>query len=351
MKRKILSLLLMMFLLLNLFTGTTANTTLCFVAVNDTIPLTLSDGSAPYYNKGVLYLPYTAFQANPNGVGASYSAERGTFVLFNSKEMLIFDLEAGTYTDNAEQVYEVALAYRGGTLYVPAKVATHFDLSVTMLTSRNGYPIIRFTNGEQVYEDGTFVAQAENLINHVAEEYQKEDEQQSDLQNENAESTEGEEPEAQQSPEIYLAFAGDSVSEDTVKKLAEHNIHAAFFFTETQITLKRDLVRTIYAYGHTIGVTISGQVSNIHAALAAANRELDDVLFCKTVLALLPEGSSTEDASFHILLEPYQSQSVEQVLSQTDTPQLYVVRSGALGVIESFVNGEATLHQLLETSF
>lgn len=349
MKKRLLVLLLTAAMLWQLIPGASAVPALCFVAMNDAVPVTLTDGSAPYYNKGTLYIPYTAFQVSPNGTGASYNAEKETFVLFNSREMLIFDLQAQTYTDNAKQVFSVDLAYRGGVLYFPASVCSHFGLSVTMLTSRAGYPIIRFTNGEQVYDDGMFVAQAESLINHVAQEYQTGDSQQPDAQGQQTE--EGDQPEEENPPaEIYLAFAGDAVSAETVRKLSEHGIRAAFFLTEAQITLERDLVRAIYAGGHTIGVTVSGQEADVRAALEAANEELDDVLFCRTVLALLPSGYPAEDATYHILTEPSQP-TVEEALAIHETPQLLVIRSGALGIIESFVSGGATLPQLLETTF
>lgn len=348
MKKRFICMLLLAALLLTAVPGARAETTLCFVAMNDTVPLTLTDGAMPYYNKGKLYLPYTAFRVNPNRVGASYNAEKGTFVLFNSSEMLIFDLENETYTDSKEDKYEVDLAYRGGLLYIPASVASHFDLSVTMLTSRAGYPIIRFTNGGQVYDDGMFVAQAENLITHVAQEYEHEGEAQVPVTGIDP----PQEPEEERGPvEVYLAFAGEAVAEETVRKLAEYNIRAAFFLTEEQMSRQPDLVRAIYAGGHTVGLTASGQGTELRSALTDANEVMDSILFCKSVFAMFPEGSLLEDSAYHMIAEPKTSLSVEAVLAAPEEPHFYVVRSGALGVIESFVNAGATLPQLLETTF
>jgi hypothetical protein len=43
----------------------------------------------------------------------------------------------------------VTVSYRGGILFIPAaQAAEHFGLSVTLLTSETGCPIIRFTNGQ-----------------------------------------------------------------------------------------------------------------------------------------------------------------------------------------------------------
>ncbi len=348
MKRKLLACLLLAALLLTAISGAQAETTLCFVAMNDTVPLTLTDGAAPYYKNGKLYLPYTAFRVSPNGVGASYNAEKETFVLFNSNEMLLFDLDNETYTDNKDQQYEVDLTYRSGLLYVPASVAKHFGLAVTMLSSRAGYPIIRFTNGEQVYDDGMFVAQAENLINHVAQQH----ESQTGTENPdpNIEPPVVEPPVESGPVEVYLAFAGEAVSEDTVRTLEKHDLRAAFFLTEEQLSLKQDLVRAIYAAGHTIGVTTSAE-EDLRGALDRANAAMDDVLFCRTIFALLPEGSLPEEATYRIVSEPASQLTLEALLAAPETPHLYIVRSGALGIIESFINADATLLQLLETSF
>lgn len=349
MKKRILALALVVLLMLSMIPGAQATVPLCFVAMNDTIPLTLKGGAAPYYTSSALYLPYTAFNISPNGVGAAYNVEMNTFVLFNANETLVFDLENDVYTDKQGKEYAVDVAYRSGLLYVPSKVLTHFGLSVTILYSRAGYSIIRFTNGEQVYDDGTFVAQAENLINRAAEEYARE------LEAENPSSgTVNTAPEEQQpvgqDVEVYLAFQGDAVSKSTLDKLAEDKIRAAFFLTEEQILLERELVRAIYAAGHMIGVTAEPGSADPVDALHRANNALDQVLFYQTILALLPADSAVESDQLHILREPV-SQSVEQLLERGGEPQLYVVSSGAPGIIASILNAGATIQRLRETTF
>ena len=99
MKKRLLALVLLAALVLACTPGAQAAGSLCFVAVNDTIPLTLPGSEAPYYSGGVLYLPYTAFNANPGGAVVSYNVDQGTFVLFNRTSRLVYDLEAGTVAD------------------------------------------------------------------------------------------------------------------------------------------------------------------------------------------------------------------------------------------------------------
>lgn len=346
MKKRFLALLILAALLVPVLSGVQAATSLCFVAVNDSVPLTLTDGAAPYYNGGKLYVPYTAFHANPNGVGASYNAEKKTFVLFNKEQMLIFDLDAGTYTDNRDQQYSVSLTTKGGVLYVPAKVAEHFGLYVTMLTSHSGYPIIRFTNGGQIYDDGMFVAQAENLIAHVASQHkQGAGGSYTEINGENSNEKGNGTAEPVQ---IYLAFAGDAVSENTLLKLKRYGVYAAFFVTEEQLLNQRQLIRKIYAAGHTVGLTTEPGEANPMDGLVRGNEAMDQVLFCRTVLALLPSGQQTEQ--FRVLADPGYTRAPADILKEPNRAHLYVLRSDPSEALEAFYQGDAALLQLLETS-
>ena len=350
MKKRLLCLLLAVILLFSAVPSVQASGSLCFVAMNDTIPLTLKGNAVPYYSNSRLYLPYTAFNISPNGVGASYNVEKNTFVLYNANETLIFDLENDTYTDKKDKVYDVDVVFRSGVLYVPEKVIKHFGLSVTLLFSRADYPIIRFTNGEQVYDDGTFVAQAENLITRAAQEYEAELAAQNPGPGTVPEDP-VQEPEEQPGPVVvYLAFCGEAVSQKTLDLLNETEMPAAFFLTEEEILADRDLIRSIYAAGHTIGITVNPGETDYQAALVRANDALDQVLFFRSVLALLPAGAELEMESLHILQEPPQK-TIEELLDTAPEPQFYIVKSGAPGVISSLSGVGASVLRLRETTF
>ena len=124
--KKVLPALLALALILVLIPGAMAAGSLCFVAVNDTIPLTLPASDAPYYSGGTLFLPYTAFNANPGGVIVSNNVDQNTFVLFTRTSRLVYDLSDGTVTDEAGNESPVTVSYRGGMLYIPAGAAEHF---------------------------------------------------------------------------------------------------------------------------------------------------------------------------------------------------------------------------------
>ncbi len=350
MKKRFLSLMLLAVLLISVVPGVHGISPLCFIATNDSVPLVLQRGENPFYSGGRLYIPYNAFDASPNGVGASYNADKNTFVLFNSAQTLIFNLKEKTYTDSQDNSYSVDPVYRSGVLYIPSTVAQHFGLSVTLLFSRYGYPIVRFTDGSQVYDDGTFVAQAENLIDRAAEAYEAD----STAQQQNP-GTLGDDP-ANEGEElvnpvnVYLAFVEEAFSKETLDMLSAMAVHGAFFLTEEQILSDRDLVRSIYAAGHTVGLTVSPGETDILSALDRANDALDQVLYFRSAFVLLPTGTSLQSRSFCILPEPA-ARRVEDVLKEPQTQHLFVVRSGASEILLNFANGGAALQLLRETSF
>ena len=323
---------------------------LCFVAMNDTIPTTLKNNGIPYYVDSRLYIPFTSFNASPNGVGASYNVEKNTFVLYNAYETLLFDLENDTYSNTGGDEFEVEVAFRSGLLYIPASVVSHFGLFVTLLFSHDGYPIIRFTNGDQVYDDGMFVAQAESLIVRAAQEYEKELTAQIWQPVVEPEEPEPEPPEPVAPIEVYLAFKGEAISAYTLERLEIHRVRAAFFLTEAQIVQERELVRAIYAAGHTIGIAPAPEDPDVADALLRANDALDSILFFRSVLALVPTDAEVDVSGLHLLRET-ETMSVVDLIETVKEPQLYVVDSGAAGVIASLVNAGAAILKLRETTF
>ena len=93
-----------------------ADSELFFVAVNDTIPLTLS--VFPTYSGGTLYVPYQVFDSQPCGVTPSYNQAKQTYVLLSRTRQMIFDLAAGTVSDESGSVSTANVLYRSGILYV-----------------------------------------------------------------------------------------------------------------------------------------------------------------------------------------------------------------------------------------
>lgn len=351
MKKRLLSLLLAAMVLLACVSGASASSSLWFVAVNDTIPLSYSGDTAPYFSNGVLYIPYTAFNASPGGVVISNNTDQNTLVLFTRTKRLVYDLTENTVEDEDNNVSAVAVAYRNGTLFIPASAASHFGLSVSLLASQSGYLVLRFTNGTQVYDDDLFVEKAEKLISYIVE--QEENAVVSDPSNEESTVvppvTEQPPPETEPAT-VYLAFAGDAVSKTTLELLEANSLRAAFFLTDEQFTLQTDLVRSIYAAGHTIGLTANYPDTDYATALSEANSAMQRALFCQSLFVLVPEAATEDFTDYFVLSYPETAPALDEVLSVTDRPQLLLCLSDPAETIQALVNAGASLPQLVETT-
>ena len=328
------------------------NTEIYFVAVDDSVPLTLPTDALPYTSGGTRYAPYTVFNASPGGVVPSYNASEQTLVLFRRGARLIFDLADGTVTDEDKNERDLATVYRGGMLYVPLDFClSHFGLSAVTLTSLSGYTILRFTTGNEVYDNELFVEKAENLIAYLAEQHEN-----STPADEPPPDTNTQQPPADEPPHaegtFCLAVTGAENMAEAAKALADSEQRAAFFLTAEEITAQPELVRALYAAGHTIGVTCAEDVEDAAIALEAANAALSRTLHRKTLFALLSSAQSQFCPDYCIFVRPQTQPALEELILQTQAGQtaLFVCGADAAGALRTLQNAGAALGLLRETS-
>ena len=347
--RTILALVLALIVLLALIPGAAATEDVFFVAVNDTIPLTLT-GVAPYYSSGGLYVPYTVFDAAPGGVSSAYNAEEQTFVLFTRGARLVFDLAAETVQDENGKTSSVSVSYRGGILYVPLSLcASHFGLSTSMLTSAGGYTVLRFSNGNQVYEDSLFIEKAENLIAYRIAQLEQPDSSAPPVSTDRPNPPAGpttQEPPAAEPAECCLAITDASGMQAAADTLNAQQLRAAFFLTEREIEENRALVRALYLSGHMLGVRAEPDAADVGAALDAANEALYRVLQRKAVLALAAEADETL-SGYCVFSPDMPAETVSPVPGQT---QFVVLGADASAQISQLLQQGATLTLLRETT-
>ena len=281
----------------------------------------------------------------------SYDSAEGTLVLFTRSSRLIYDLNDGTVMDENEVSKKVTVSYRNGMLFIPAvQAASHFGLSVSLLTSETGCQVIRFTNGQQVYNNDDFIDKAETLISFYLEYEAKQQEQGAEQTNPEVPTEEETPPEELGPVVVYLAIAGDAVSEDTLKYLDSVGLRGTFFLTKEQFEADRELARRIYAAGHVIGLTVSQEEIDPAAALKDANAAMDKALFYRSTLALLPTGI-WESSAYQLLLEQTQAMGLEQILAQEELlPRLLVCRDNVPTTIGRLLQAEAVILQILETT-
>ncbi|MBP3633537.1 MAG: hypothetical protein J6J43_03065 [Oscillospiraceae bacterium] len=347
MKKRLMSILLLLAVLISVTPGNITASSLCFVGVNDSVPMYLSASEAPYYKGAALYVPYTVFQASPAGIAVSYNADKGSLALFTRAKRLVYDLNAGTITDENQRVNSVEIVFRNGIPYIPVtRAVSHFGLTASMLTSASGCPVLRFTDGSQQLGNDVFIRKAETLISIILE---QEQETQAPNAPQDGANEKEETPENTGPATVYLAFAGSAVSEQTLETLKTMKVYAAFFLSQKQIMEEKELVREIYAQGHQIGLTVEEGETEYLTALQAANDALDKVLFCKSLMALLP-GNAPDIARYSVFKEWSGRNSVDEVLQNLDAAQLLVCRSDSTFVLQRLLEEGAYTPQLLETT-
>lgn len=351
--RRLLSLALALLLCAGFCVPIFAEGELLFVAVNDTIPLTLSE--LPYETSSGIYVPYTVFDASPGGVIPAYNASAQTFVLFTRQRRLVFDLAEGKVEDQDGNVKTVSTTFRNGTLYVPlVYCASFFGLKVSMLTSESGYPVLRFTTGSEVYDDSLFVEKAESLISYRIEQMTTGGGETSapPAQSEPVKEPQPEpEPEPEQPPaSVYLAFTNAETMAQNAALLAQQELRGAFFLTEAEIEADPALVRALYAAGHVLGLCVEEDCADVPATLQGANEALCRVLNRKSLLALLTESQADGVEDFRVITRPQELLSAEYAAQQTLAPQLLILSDDAQDALATLRAANAELLLLREST-
>ena len=341
--KKWLCLLLAALLLAQLFcfAAAAAGSSPFFVAVNDAVVMTVTNGK-PTYTAGGLTVPYSVFDAAPGGVATAYDSAAQTLVLFTRSRRLIFDLEQDKVTDENGNVHDVATSYKNGVLYVPAAFCCqHFGLKCTSLTDKNGYTILRFTDGSEAYNDTVFTEKASAMVLSRI-----------DGRDQIADGIPAPEQEAEEEEPVpvYPAFVNADQMEQAAELLAARGERAAFFLTAAEIAENPILVRSLYNAGHQIGLTAAPEEEDPVSALEAANRALHTVLRRKTLLVLVTEEQAEAVSGYCVFLRPTEPQSVTELV-QLPSHRLLLCTDDPQSVLDNIDYAGAVLCLLRETSF
>mgnify|MGYP004553103697 CR=1 FL=1 len=349
MKKRLLACVLALALLLGLTTAASgAADDLFFVAVNDSIPLTIV-GAKPHYAATGLYVPYTVFDAAPGGVAQAYNASEQTLVLFTRAKRLVFDIGKDQMTDENGNTSSVLTIYKSGLLYIPLSVcAGYFGLSYSMLTSQSGCPVLRFTTGSEIYDDDMFLQKAENLIAYRIQTHEQEQTPSTPQPNTRPQTPEEDEP--QELVPVYLAVTNAAQMADALDALQAKNLHAAFFLTAAELEADPLLACRILAAGHTLGLSVEDGTPDVAAALHEANSALAAVLHTKTVLALLTAEQAQGVTGYRVFTRPTGEQSATELVEQPQAQRLFVCAGDLAGALDDLDYVGAAAQLLRETS-
>ena len=361
-KRLFAALLILALLLAALPMAASGASDLAFVAVNETIPVTLSGGELPFYSGGMLYIPYTVFNAVSLNFYPSYQPGDKTLTLFSRSSRLVFDLTAGSVTDEEKVTQPIPAIASGGTVFVPAAFcATHFGVQTSVLTSQSGYTVIRFRTGSEIYDDSLFIEKAESLISYRVSQYQESTKPTTPSTPSTdptpstpvTPSTPDEEDSQEQPPARVCLAIIDAVSMDSALDiLSAEQAEATFFLTAEEILTHQDLVRRIAAQGHTIGLRVPAE-EDPAAALAWGNEALDQVLKSKTLLALVPEELDTTavEPYYCVITQPAERLAATAAAQAHGETRLLICSAEQLTVsLDILGEAQAELVPLLETT-
>lgn len=280
--RALISIVLMLVLILPP-ASVSATSTVFFTAINDSL-LPLSSTSMPAWVGGVLYAPISSFTSQSSGVslGLLYSQNttEQTATLYTLQNMLIFDLESGTITDNqTKRPLNALTVYRNGRVYLPvAEVCRFFGLTYSYYATDHGL-LLRMRNQNAVLTDPIFLDAANTLLQSWANEYQ-----QSQNPTPSTPTTQPDTPPDDTSQTtLLLGITGltDTTLASTLDALRGTNITAILFFHPDQLQSNPDGVRRAVVEGHFIGIAPSS--SDPLAQITAGNALLQQLALTNTV--------------------------------------------------------------------
>lgn len=125
---------------------------------------------------------------------------------------------------------------------------------------------------------------------------------------------------------------------------------AAFFLTGDEIEAFPELVRSLYAAGHTIGLTVPDGCEDPAAELGSANEALFRVLRRKTLCALLTAAQTEDCIGYAIFIRPEEQPPLDELLTDGEETHLLVCADGTAEVLSQLDRAGATLRPLRETS-
>ena len=297
-KRRFALLLLAVVLLSGLSRPASASASaIYFTSVNDSVAPLTSD-TMPYWSGGILYVPYTVFNARTNGIGVSlgldtsYSRSSNTVAIFTLRQMLVFDMNNGVCRDEITGVtYNARAIMRNGRPYVALNMVCSFfglDYSYNRLPYiPQGY-LVRIKGADTVLNDAIFIDAAQRLLNDRLRDYTQ---SLNPAQTANPPSTPGTLPGAGAgSTAAYLAFRCESADglPAILNTLDGSGQYALFFLPPRLIREEGDLVRRMLGTGHSVGVLAADGEED---GLIQGRLALEELAHTRTTLAYVPDGA------------------------------------------------------------
>ena len=298
-KSRLLAAVLSLVLCLSIFVPIPAEAaTPIFVAVNDRV-LELSADTMPIWVGDEMYIPYSALDANTNGVRwglyCSYAKSDNLITVYDADKRIFldFDLREGTCRDSLTgEEYAPGAILRGNRPYLPLNLMCEFfGLDYSYREIAQGM-LLRIKSDEVVLSDSTFVEAAANVLNLRLKEYNQATGAESATPAPSTPGTStGGTAQVEKRVPTYLAFRCEQAENlaALLLTLENRNVHAVIFVTPELVEERGDLIFWLTGAGHTVGLMATGADPNeIQQSLARGSRALEKEAFLRTTVAHAP---------------------------------------------------------------
>lgn len=249
-----------------------------FTAINDNFLRNLTPSTMPVRISGMPYVPLSTFTTKPYpGLSSAYNSSNNQLVLYNSSNILTFDMANAVAYDVPGNRYDAVSMRMNGTYYVPARVVCDaFGFHYSFVPGNLLGPIIRINTDEDMVSDDYLVSKSFSVMRSIYNQYQREyggEPEQPENPSGNGQdppvtgsdpeipADEPEEPDDPGKTVVYLAFEGDlNDSTGQILDILDANHYTAAFFVTGRI--RDDNVEYLMraaASGHTVGNNLDGE--------------------------------------------------------------------------------------------
>lgn len=305
LSKRFFILLSMLCILFGILQGAAA-ANIMLTAVNDQL-LPLSDNTMPIRRNGEYYVPYQIF-SGALGVNATMPDNK-TLLLYNLDNTVTFSLQNNAVYDESGTSYQQPAYSVNDTVYVPVKlVCGLFGLSYSSITGT--WPILRVVNEQATLSDHAFLTSMESAITAAVNRYQNVPDDSPSSTDTSPAPAQTESPDVMpvtpptenqsipQPEKVYLCIVGtpSEYTASMLDSLSEFDGNAAFFLAADGLDGQEDIIREIFAAGHTIGLSFTAQDVNPQTMLTKieqANDILEQTCGIRTRLVMALDNAAS----------------------------------------------------------
>ncbi|MDR2530770.1 MAG: copper amine oxidase N-terminal domain-containing protein [Oscillospiraceae bacterium] len=310
-----------------------AVTEVYFTSVGDRLlPLTAAD--MPVNLNGVMYVPYTVFNASALGTSVFFSQSSQIVQILNSSKELKFNLQTMQTEDANGRIYTNSPPIiRNGKAYVPASfVSGFFGLKYSFISNTGVESIVRIYTADSLYPtDGEFVAAAYTRMKLYLNDYLTYTPPSSSPYTPPSNSPTPSPTPNYSDIQVSLVFIGAERGYDILTTLGA--LPSAFYLTADEIRLNDDFVRRLIGVGKQIGlVELEGSAVTAAEYLreVAVYRseliltEVPDTIAVADAYELLASARRNSSITFEFAADADTAESLEAFLTELKRGQYFV---------------------------